>query len=42
MNQLLEDLVDLYALFYLDDTLIFSHAKEEHWKHVYMVFDMLA
>ena len=41
MNQLLVDLVDVYTLFYLDDILIFSYTKEEHWKHVYMVFDRL-
>ena len=41
MNQLLGDLVDICALVYLDDILIFSHTEEEHWKHVRMVFDRL-
>ena len=42
MNQLLGELVDVYALVNLDDTLIFLHTKEEHWKHVQMVFVRLA
>ena len=41
MNQLLGDLVDVCALVYLDDILIFSCTKEEHQKHVYMVFEGL-
>ena len=43
MNQLLGDLVDVYTLVYLNDIIIFfSHTKEEHWKHVHIVFDRLA
>ena len=42
MNQILGDLVDIYALVYLDDILIFSCTEEEHWKHIYIVFNMLA
>ena len=42
MNQLLGDLVDVCALVYLDDIIIFSHTEEEHRKHVCMVFDRLA
>ena len=41
MNQLLGDLVDVYALVYFDDILIFQCTKEEHRKHVCMVFDRL-
>ena len=42
MNQLLGDLVDVCALVYLDDILIFSRTEEEHQEHVRMVFDRLA
>ena len=42
MNQMLGDLVEVCALVYLDNTLIFSHTEEEHHKHVYIVFDRLA
>ena len=42
MNQALGDLVNVYALAYLDDILIFSNTKEEHWKHVPMVCNRLA
>ena len=42
MNWLLGDLVDVCALLYLDDILIFSHTKKEHQKHICMVFDRLA
>ena len=42
MNWLLGDLVDICSLVYLDDILIFSCTKEEHQKHVHMVFDSLA
>ena len=42
MNQLLDNLVDLYTLVYLNDILTFSCTKEEYQKHVYMVFDRLA
>ena len=41
MNQLLGDLANVCALVYLDDILIFSHTKDEHEKHVCMVFDRL-
>ena len=41
MNQLFGDLVDVYALIYLDDILIFSYTKEKYQKHIYIVFDRL-
>ena len=41
-NQLLGDPVDVCALVYLDDILIFSRTEEKNWKHVDMVFDQLA
>ena len=42
MNQLLVDLVDVYALVYLGNILIFSHTEDKHQEHVHMVFDRLA
>ena len=39
---MLGDLIDVCALVYLDDILIFSRSEEEHRKHVRMVFDRLA
>ena len=42
MNQLLGNLVYICALLDLDDILIFSQTKEEHQKHICMVFDRLA
>ena len=42
MNQLLGVLVDICALDYLNNTVVFSCTKEEHWKHLCMVFDRLS
>ena len=42
MNQLLGNLIDDYVWVQLDGILIFSCTKEDHWKHVCMVFDRLA
>ena len=42
MYQILGNLVDIYTLVYLDNTPIFPHTKEEHQKHVCIVFDRLA
>ena len=42
MNQLLGDLVDVYALVFLDNILVFSYTEEEYRKHVCLVFDRLA
>ena len=42
MSQIIEDLVDVYALVYLDNTLIFSHTEEEYQKHICMTFDRVA
>ena len=42
MKKLLSDLVDVCALVYLNDILIFLYTQEEHQMHVCMVFDRLA
>ena len=42
MNWLLGNLVDVYALVYLDDILIFSNTEKEYWKHLHMVCGRLA
>ena len=42
MNQLLGNLVDVYAIGLLGWYSYLSHTEEEHWKHIYMVFDRLA
>ena len=42
MNQLPGDLLDVYALIYLNGIVIFSGIEKKHLKHVNMVFDKLA
>ena len=42
MNQLLGVLVDVCALVYLNNILIFSCTEVEHEKHLHVVFDRLA
>jgi transposase InsO family protein len=42
MNETLRPYLDKFVVVYLDDILIFSRTKEEHYKHVQMVFEKLA
>lgn len=42
MNLMFADMVDVCVLVYLDDILIFSRNREEHRRHVHMVFQRLA
>ena len=39
MNQILGDLNNVYALVYLDNSLIFPCTEEKLWKHKDMVFN---
>ena len=41
MNDIFQDMADLFVIVYLDDILIFSKNKEEHRKHVRMVLECL-
>ena len=37
MNYFLGNLIDVCALVYLDDVLIFSQTEKKHPKHIYIV-----
>lgn len=41
MNDIFQDMADLYIIVYLDDILIFSANTKEHWKHVRAVLQCL-
>ena len=41
MNLLLADLLDVYVLVYMDDTLILIKSAEEHRQHIRQVFECL-
>jgi Reverse transcriptase (RNA-dependent DNA polymerase) len=41
MNDLFQDMVDLFIIIYLDDILIFSDLLEEHHDHVHRILQCL-
>ncbi|MBW0547575.1 hypothetical protein O181_087290 [Austropuccinia psidii MF-1] len=41
VNDIFQDLLDVYAVVYLDDIMVFSKSKEEHVTHVSMVLSRL-
>ena len=41
MNTMLSDLLDCFALVYLDDILMYSTSNDEHERHLLCVFDHL-
>ena len=41
MNTILEPFINKFAFVYLDDILVFSKTKEEHIKHLEIIFDAL-
>lgn len=41
MNEFLKDFIEKKIIVYLDDILIFSSIREEHLKHIDMVFNKL-
>ena len=41
MNDIFQDMADLFVIVYLDDILIFLKNKEEYQKHVQMVLERL-
>jgi hypothetical protein len=41
MNELLKDCISKFLIVYLDDILVFSNTKEEHFRHLNMVLRRL-
>jgi hypothetical protein len=41
MNEILADYLDKFAVVYLDDILIFSSTKDEHFQHVKLILERL-
>jgi len=41
MNEILKEFIGKFVIVYLDDVLIFSKTKEEHFRHVQSALDKL-
>lgn len=41
MNEMLKEFIGKFVIVYLDDILIFSKSKEEHFRHVRSVMEKL-
>lgn len=41
MNEMLKEYIGKFVIVYLDDILIFSKTREEHFKHVECVLEKL-
>ena len=41
MNEILKEFIGKFVIVYLDDVLIFSNTKEEHFRHVQSALDKL-
>jgi len=41
MNEVLKDFIGKFVIVYLDDILVFSNTKEEHFRHLKMVLRRL-
>lgn len=41
MNDILKNIIDKFALVYLDDVIIYSKSEEEHKEHIMNLFKIL-